>query len=89
MKHVFDALAKIARSRVETQIWGETVQEQNELHVHVCYIFGFTKAGTKGKEDLQPMKGTSLTDISDSGNTNSTVPYKNFHRLFNLFSWKV
>lgn len=26
----------------------------------------------KGKEDLQPMKGNSLTDISDSGNISGT-----------------
>ena len=46
----------------------------SKMTLTVCYIFGFTKAGAKGKEDMQPMKGTSLTDISDSGNTNSTVP---------------
>lgn len=67
MKHVFDAPAKIAHEL--RQIWGETVQQQSDL----CYIFGFTKVGAKGKEDLQPMKGTSLTDISDSGNTNCTI----------------
>ena len=39
----------------------------------LCCIFGFAIVGAKGKEDLQPMKGTSLTDISDSGNTNCTV----------------
>lgn len=58
------------------------------LHVHLClYILV-----TKGKEtDLQPMKGSSLTDISDSGKPlklmqfslallNTKVPFKRGER---------
>lgn len=59
----------------------KTAHELNQLNMEIncpavndlCCIFACTNVGAKVKEDLQPMKGTSLTDISDSGKTNCTV----------------